>query len=110
MDLFITAQVLHITAQVQNAPDASFCRDLAETSGRGAIAPLKEALSQGRGSHEDVAVLQGLECIAKHDPSACDPELCAFARREAMWVPGLLRHEAEKAVSGMPCAEGDADE
>lgn len=103
VDLYITAQLLH-------APDASFCRDLAETSGSAAITPLKEALSRVRGSHEEVAALQGLECIAKHDPSVCDRKLCAFAEREAMRVPGLLRFEAEKAVSGMPCAEGDADE
>ncbi len=103
VDVYITAQLLH-------ASDASFCRDLAETSGSAAITPLKEALSRARGSHDEVAALQGLECIAKHDPSVCDRELCGFAEREAMQVPGLLRFEAEKAVSGMPCAEGDADE
>jgi hypothetical protein len=98
---------IYIAAQRRHPPDVAFCRDLAEASGAAAIPSLLRALSEVESGYEKVAILQGLECITRRNPAACDEDLFVLARRAAASVQGdVLRAEAEEAVSKMPCAGG----
>lgn len=95
---------IYLAARARHPPEATFCSDMAETTGASAVPVILAALLVERRDYEKAQLLIALECVADGRKEACDAKVRSRAREVAMYIrEEFWRQEAMRALNGTRC-------
>lgn len=96
---------IYLAAQSREAPDTSYCREIAQTSGAAATPVIVAALQSEKEDYAKRDLLQALRCVSTLHPESCGADVLALARRVAQGIESdRSRRVAEGIVNDLRCS------
>ena len=98
---------IYLAAQSREAPDVSFCHEMAESSGPAAVPAIVRALGVEQEEYAKLDLLRALRCVNDLHPDSCDARVLELARSTVASVQNdVWKREAQSILSGLRCTGG----